>query len=202
MKTLLIVGITAMFLFSCANKVFSQVMTTNIQLLNLSSSWHFYPPLDANTKGYMFLIDLSLRGPGNYHGDVFASVNGTNLTLVSSTADVYSSWFRASYGQEFRSNTLSSFITLDQQPAIPQASPFYLAVHLDSSPNISAYGWAEFQNTFAGELTLLASGITYDNSGVLIGMITPVPEPAAFNLFLVGIFIMPLIGLFAARCKS
>jgi len=186
--------VAGIIFFPSGDVLVAQVMTTNLSLANITQGWSFSPPLDANTKGYMTVLDLSLRGPYNSHGDIFTSLNRTNLIRITSTVDAYAYWYRAEYGQEFSPNTVASFVTLEQQPAIPDSGSFYLGVQLNTSPNLSAYGWGKFQNSLSGELTLLDSGVTYNNSGVIIGSITPTPEPSGFVLLTCG-----LISLIAIR---
>jgi len=144
----------------------------------------------------------------SYHEDWFYSLNGTNLVYVNPSLDLNACWYQVNYGDELSPSTLSSLdpisplqssLTPTHEISLSAApDPFYLGVCLytySSAPY--AFGWVEFSNPGNG-ISLLRSGMSYDNNGVYVGTLSEVPEPGTVSLAVAGL--LSLLAVRRFRC--
>jgi hypothetical protein len=134
--------------------------------------------------------------PGNqgwstiYFQFIDVSLNEGSIRAAGGTlGGVQGSWYRVRAGDILSAATIASNKFLDLNVARAVNSPdFFLGVDLNTNiadPNAPhAYGWVHVlrnENTFV--LEGVDSAIAYHNSGIIVGTLTEVPEPASWILF-------------------
>jgi len=170
---------------------------------------------DANFDANYFLTVNQTAGP-DYNGtgiwikktDSFWSFQST-LTVATYNLDEGADLYLSSAGDVLSGGLIdqevfSPLLAFGQRGSVDVAYPgtFYLAIVTGegwngASPNRNVFGWAKFQNSYAG-LTLVDSAMAYGEGGIVVGSFTALPLPEAstwlqMTLGLIGVLLFVLV---------
>jgi hypothetical protein len=155
------------------------VVDTNISLESPAVSLGFE---------YSFTVE-QYRPPGGNTTSIFFDRSAQNLIYRTRNLDGGSFWYFAELNDRFTPESIAEgefllFNQRDQSFEVPYGN-FYFGVRTfsDFGEDIQGFGWALLNHSEEG-LTLLASAITHEQPGIIIGTTTTIPEPGPITLLM------------------
>lgn len=164
------------------------------------------------STGYSAPDDLSIRVnqtiAGDYTGSFFIHDAAANtLTFLTLNADEGSELFLVNAGDILSSDTIANLPTssrLTWGGVQTVGEDFYVGVRTGSGTDPgfkwddlttrTTFGWAHFRENASGQLFIVDSAMAFRESGIVVGTVQAVPEPATWVLLLGGFIAMAGLG--------
>ena len=145
---------------------------------------------------------------GDYTGSFFMHDPAANdLTFLTLNADEGSELFLVHPGDVLSSDTIASLppsARLTWGGTQTVGEDFYLGVRTGSGTDPgfdwadpttrTTFGWAHFREDASGRLFIVDSAMAFRESGIVVGTVQAVPEPATWALLLGGFIAMAGLG--------
>ncbi len=145
---------------------------------------------------------------GDYTGSFLMHDAAANtLTFLTYNVDEGSELFLVHPGDVLSSDTIASLppsARLTWGGTQTVGEDFYLGVRTGSGTDPgfdwadlttrTTFGWAHFQENASGQLVIVDSAMAFRESGIVVGTVQAVPEPATWALLLGGFIAMAGLG--------
>lgn len=146
---------------------------------------------------YNYSLTVSQNTSNTDTTAMFFNLGQGNLTYVNTLADEASDWYVVQADDIFNAANITSnqFTTFVRHPQGQGSTTnvinlstgdFFLGVHTGNDGNYrNIFGWVKL-NYDGSSLTYIDSAVAYNETGILVGANTAVPEPATYALLFGG----------------